>query len=113
VADGRGGVIKSVPKKQGEHDYAQLTLVLQELKKRMPEKQDISVLLEEETSYQTLVRVMDRVRSYPTVVGLDVVEAELFPVISLGDTPKAAVSTVSSGSSALPLVTPGSTQERG
>lgn len=92
VADGRGGVIKAVPQKDGQHDYAQLTLVLQEVKKRMPEKQDITVLLEEETDYQTLVRVMDRVRSYPAVVGLDVVQAELFPVISLGDTPKAAVS---------------------
>ena len=87
VADGRGGVIKAVPKKEGDHDYAQLTLVLQELKKRMPDKQDITVLLQEETDYQTLVRVMDRVRSYPAVVGLDVVDAELFPVISLGDTP--------------------------
>lgn len=92
VADGRGGVIKAVPQKDGEHDYAQLTLVLQELKRRMPDKQDITVLLEEETDYQTLVRVMDRVRSYPTVLGLDVVQAELFPVISLGDTPKSAVS---------------------
>lgn len=91
VADGRGGVIKSVPLKNGEHDYAQLTLVLQEVKKRMPEKQDITVLLEDETDYQTLVRVMDRVRSYPAVVGLDVVQAELFPVISLGDTPQTSV----------------------
>jgi len=92
VADGRGGVIKAVPMKDGQHDYAQLTAVLQEVKRRMPEKQDITVLLEEETDYQTLVRVMDRVRSYPTVQGLDVVQAELFPVISLGDTPKAKVS---------------------
>jgi len=118
VADGRGGVIKAVPQKAGEHDYAQLTLVLQELKKRMPEKQDITVLLEEETSYQTLVRVMDRVRSYPAVVGLDVVEAELFPVISLGDTPKAKVSDVAidnsdARTSALPPVTRLAAQERG
>lgn len=90
VADGRGGVIKAVPMKEGNHDYAQLTLVLQELKKRMPEKQDITVLLQEETDYQTVVRVMDRVRSYPAVVGVDVVDAELFPVISLGDTPVAS-----------------------
>ena len=30
---------------------------------------------------------MDKVRSYPTVLALEVVQAELFPVISLGDTP--------------------------
>ncbi len=87
VADGRGGIIKTVAQKNGEHDFAELSLVMQELKRRMPEKEDITVLLEEETNYQTLVSVMDKVRSYPTVQALDVVQAELFPVISLGDTP--------------------------
>ena len=87
VADGRGGTIKTVPLKDGGHDFATLTLVMQELKKRMPEKEDITILLQEETDYQTLVSVMDRVRSYPTVQGMEVVQAELFPVISLGDAP--------------------------
>ena len=35
---------------------------------------------------------MDKVRSYPALLGLEVVDAELFPVISLGDTPKTEVS---------------------
>ncbi len=91
VADGRGGVIKKLPKTDTGHDFAELSLVMQELKRRMPEKEDITVLLQEETDYQTLVSVMDRVRSYPTVQALDVVQAELFPVISLGDTPQASV----------------------
>lgn len=94
VADGRGGVIKTLPQKDGAHDFAGLTLVMQELKRRMPEKQDITVLLEQETDYQTLVTVMDRVRAYPTVVGTDVVQAELFPVISLGDSPAAKADSV-------------------
>jgi len=85
VADGRGGVIKALPKLDGEHNYAELSLVMQELKRRMPEKQDITVLLQHKTDYQTLVTVMDKVRSYPAVQALDVVQAELFPVISLGD----------------------------
>lgn len=87
VADGRGAVIKNVPVVDGEHNFAELSLVMQELKRRMPEKEDITVLLQEDTSYQTLVSVMDKVRSYPAVQALDVVQAELFPVISLGDTP--------------------------
>lgn len=86
VADGRGGNIKTLPLLEGQYDFEELSLVMQELKRRMPEKQDITVLLEDATDYQTLVTVMDKVRSYPTVVGLDVVQAELFPVISLGDT---------------------------
>jgi biopolymer transport protein ExbD len=94
VADGRGGIIKRLPRVDGSHDYAGLSQVMQALKQRMPEKQDIMVLLEEKTPYQTLVSVMDTVRSYPTVQPMDVVEAELFPVISLGDaveTPAVAV----------------------
>ncbi|NKB99214.1 MAG: biopolymer transporter ExbD [Pseudomonadales bacterium] len=91
VADGRGGVIKTVPTTDAGHDFAELTLVMQELKRRMPEKEDITVLLEKDTDYQTLVSVMDRVRSYPTVQALEVVQAELFPVISLGDVAVAAV----------------------
>ena len=71
----------------GEHNYKELSLVMQELKRRMPEKEDITVLLQEQTDYQTLVTVMDKVRSYPAVQAMDVVQAKLFPVISLGDTP--------------------------
>lgn len=88
VADGRGGAIKTLPKVDGEYDFARLSLVMQELKRRMPEKEDISVLLMEQTDYQTLVSIMDRVRSYPTVQNMEVVQGELFPVISLGDSPR-------------------------
>ena len=49
VADGRGGTIKTIGRVDGEYDYAQLSLVMQELKRRMPEKEDITVLLEQET----------------------------------------------------------------
>lgn len=88
VADGRGGTIRSIPMADGAHDYEQLSLVMREVKRRMPEKRDIAVLLQADTDYQTLVSVMDRVRSYRVVQGLEVVDAELFPIISLGDTPR-------------------------
>jgi biopolymer transport protein ExbD len=87
VADGRGGPIKTLPNVDGRHDFASLSQVMQELKRRMPEKRDIAILLERDTDYQTLVTVMDHVRSYRTVQSLSVVNAELFPVISLGDAP--------------------------
>jgi biopolymer transport protein ExbD len=90
VADGRGGAIKTLPLVDGAQDLKGLSLVMQELKRRMPEKRDIVILLDSDTNYQTLVSVMDRVRSYSTVVAMEVVEAELFPVISLGDPPAKA-----------------------
>ena len=90
VADGRGGAIKTLPLVDGAQDLKGLSLVMRELKRRMPEKRDIVILLDSNTDYQTLVSVMDRVRSYSTVVAMEVVEAELFPVISLGDPPAKA-----------------------
>jgi biopolymer transport protein ExbD len=87
VADGRGGTIKTLPFVDGHQDYAGLSLVMQELKRRVPEKRDIVILLDSNIDYQTVVSVMDRVRSYPTLVAMQVVEAELFPQISLGDPP--------------------------
>ncbi len=87
VADGRGGTIKTLPRDGDAYNFADLSLVMQELKRRMPEKRDITLLLGPDVEYQTLVTTMDTVRAYPTVQALEVVQAELFPVISLGDSP--------------------------
>lgn len=87
VADNQGGVIKSIDQKGGEHDFVVLKEVMKELKSRIPEKKDVIIMPSRETSYQVLVSVMDTVRSYDTVVAGSLVEAELFPEISLGDAP--------------------------
>ncbi len=75
----------------GNYDYVNLTLHLQEIKRQLGEKgiekRDIYLLSEKNVDYQTLVRVMDTVRSYRTVVATSVVNAELFPEVSLGDAP--------------------------
>lgn len=74
------------------HDFELLTLVLQEIKRRLSEqeieKRDIFLLSEPDTDYQTIVSAMDAIRSYKTVVVTDVVDAELFPDVSLGDAPE-------------------------
>ena len=87
VEDGRGGPIKTVPRVNGLYDFATFSLVMQEIKRRIPEKREVTILLENDTDYQTLVSVMDRVRSYKTFQALQLVDGELFPVISLGDAP--------------------------
>ncbi len=75
----------------GEYDFKGLSTDLQKLKRHFvsnsKEKKDILILSEPTTNYQTLVSAMDAVRSYKTVVVADVVDAELFPEISLGDAP--------------------------
>jgi biopolymer transport protein ExbD len=90
VADNQGGVIKTIPQKQAEYDYDMLGQVMKELKKRLPEKRNVTIMSSSDTTYQALVSVMDSVRSYEAVVAGDVVNAELFPDISLGDAPERA-----------------------
>lgn len=93
VADNRGGVIRQVDEKSGVHDFEELSQVMQDIKARVPEKKDITVMAKKDTSYQTLVSVMDSVRSFRTVVAGSVVNAELFPEISIADAPEKVADT--------------------
>ncbi len=81
----------------GEYDYQLLSSVLQETKRLLEDKgvqkKDIYVLSEKDTDYQTLVSTMDTARSFKAVVAASVVDAELFPEISLGDAPAPGAST--------------------
>ncbi|CAA0090723.1 Uncharacterised protein [BD1-7 clade bacterium] len=80
----------------GKYDYEGLSKRLQEIKSRflqsekLQDKKDILILSQKDTSYQALVSSMDTVRSYQTVSVASVVNAELFPEISLGDAPELA-----------------------
>jgi biopolymer transport protein ExbD len=75
----------------GKYDFENLAVYLQEIKRQLGDKgiqkRDIYLLSEKNTDYQTLVAVMDTVRSYRAVVATSVVNAELFPEVSLGDAP--------------------------
>lgn len=88
VADNKGGVIKQIDSSDGQYDFETLGMVMKDLKARVPEKKDITVMAMQKTSYQTLVSVMDKVRSYPAVVAGSVVHAELFPEVSIADAPE-------------------------
>ena len=87
VADSKGGLIKRLPAIKGQEDFKGLRDVLKQIKARMPDKKDITILAEKQTPYQALVTTMDTVRSYPAVVAANLVNAELFPEISIGDAP--------------------------
>ena len=76
IADHRG-VVKRLPKIDGEHDFAGLNQLMLRAKQQMPNKRDALILLEPDTNYQSLVFVMDSIRSYQSM--------ELFPDMSLGD----------------------------
>lgn len=92
-----GAPLKRIPKIIDEetneqvYDFETLSLTLQELKRLLKqngkEKRDILILSQPNTDYQTIVKAMDTVRSFKAVVAASMVNAELFPAISLGDAP--------------------------
>jgi biopolymer transport protein ExbD len=113
VADRNSGPLHAVPNKPGGPDYDGLTEYLKFVKTKFPEKTDASILLEPDTAYDTLVQVMDHVRVFETGEGANVVQAELFPDISIGDAPAAdaaaapAAATPASGVATAPPASPG------
>jgi len=90
VADRNTGPLHAVPNTPQGYDYDGLTEYLKFVKAKFPDKTDASILLEPDTAYDTLVQVMDRVRVFETGEGADLVQAELFPDISIGDAPAPA-----------------------
>jgi biopolymer transport protein ExbD len=73
------------------YDFVELSSYLQDLKltfqQKNIEKNDIVILLSPEVNYQVIVSAMDTVRSFKAVVAANLIDAELFPNISLGDAP--------------------------
>jgi biopolymer transport protein ExbD len=87
VADRNTGPLHTVPNTAAGYDYDGLAEYLKFVKTKFPDKTDATILLEPDTAYDTLVQVMDRVRVFETGEGANVVQAELFPDISIGDAP--------------------------
>jgi biopolymer transport protein ExbD len=87
VADRNTGPLATFPNTASGYDYDNLTEYLKRVKAKFPDKTDASILLEQDTPYDTLVQVMDRVRVFEAGQGINTVQAELFPDISIGDAP--------------------------
>ena len=87
VGDRIGGLIQSVPNSAAGHDVLALSTLIQQIKTRFPDKLDATVLAEPNTPYDTLVQVMDALRAGHVTQGRQVMRAELFPNISIGDAP--------------------------
>ena len=84
VADRSGGPLKRLRAQAGTYPLAELTRYLEQVKQRFPDKQDITLLLEPNVSYDVLVQIMDAVR----LDSDETARAVLFPQISIGDAPR-------------------------
>ena len=68
-------------------NFKALSDALYRLKQRYPEHTEITLLLEPDTRYETLIALMDAVRSKMISSGFSTAEVALFPDISIGDAP--------------------------
>lgn len=100
----QGYLVKDIGITEQGYDYGALQLVLRQIKQTLInkniDKKSATLLLEENIPYQVIVALMDTTRSYQDVLIASVVDAELFPEISLGDAPmgvKPGASKASSG----------------
>ena len=106
VADRNSGPLATFPNNAGGYDYDGMTDYLKRVKNRFPEKTDATILLESDTPYDILVQVMDRTRVFEVSQGLNTVQAELFPDISIGDAPATGDAPVAPGAPVVPTPAP-------
>jgi biopolymer transport protein ExbD len=100
VADRNSGPLATLPNSATGYNFDGLTEYLKRVKAKFPEKTDATILLEPDTLYDTVVQVMDRVRVFEVKDGVNTVQAELFPDISMGDAPAPDTATAPQGSAA-------------
>ena len=102
VADRNTGPLATIPNIATGPDYDRLTEYLKLVKSKYPEKTDASILLEPDTAYDTVVQTMDHVRVFETMQGIETIQAELFPDISMGDAPAIDAPAASSPTGSTP-----------
>jgi biopolymer transport protein ExbD len=85
VQDSNLGLIKHFERVPGATRWDQFDKVMLEIKRRFPKEQSITLLVEPNVDYKTLIKTMDHVRSTDVVVGASVSTVKLFPDISIGN----------------------------
>ena len=88
LTDQNGRVIKKMPVTKSGHNFQLLNQTLRLVKNKYPDLTAIAILSEPDTHYDSLIKAMDATREYSVLYEGEVVNAELFPDVSIGDAPK-------------------------
>jgi biopolymer transport protein ExbD len=88
ISDGKS-VVATIPKIGMKYDIQKLSEFLLRLKEKYTEKQDVSVLLEPDIDYESMIQVMDAVKvaEIKKEGQARARKVLLFPQVSLGDAP--------------------------
>jgi len=97
IGDRLGGLLRRVENTSKGYDFQTLSVLMQQLKTRFPDKVEATILAEPDTSYDILVQTMDAVRVAKTSQSGPAARVELFPDISVGDAPVANRAPAKSG----------------
>lgn len=87
VGDRNSGLMRRINNASGNYDYAGLTEFLKQIKARFPDKTEATILSEADIPYDVLIKTMDATRTYVVANPGEVIHAELFPDLSIGDAP--------------------------
>ena len=88
VGDKIGGLKSRIPNTATGPDLVTLNAVMFDVKKQFPDVTTASLLPEPNIPYDTVIHVMDAMRTGKTANGTTtVVDVDLFPAISIGDAP--------------------------
>lgn len=88
VADRQTGPLKVIPAATGGgQDFKALNAYLSSIKEQYPAITEVTLLLEQNTEYDTLVHTMDSVRYKAKNVNGTWIKSALFPDIGIGDAP--------------------------
>lgn len=91
VQDRNGGMApRVIPNRDARHDFAALNNRLIEVKQSYPDITAVTLLLEPNVPYDTLISTMDAVRVAQASSGGETLKVELFPDMSIGDAPAGA-----------------------
>ena len=88
ISDGKS-VTATIPKLGMQYDFQKLSENLLYLKEKYSEKQDVTILIEPDIAYESMIQVMDAVKvAEVKKAGQGKVrEVVLFPQVSIGDAP--------------------------
>ena len=93
IGDRKTGLLNLVAVTPDGAHLQQVSDMLQQIKARFPDKLDVTLLLESDIPYERLVEMMDTLRVAQVQQEDEIVTAELFPAISIGDAPSAKLKT--------------------